>query len=217
MSYALMVKENKVYVITDQLARTSAALGAGSGYDAKHVQRAGEVYLLPLLPQNTPPWVFVRDRLSRQEETDKVYYKYLRATRSWKHAAEFGGSDLALLDTYIYDGLGTAQELYAINNATYLLFDRVQADNEPIILSSIPEGMYFAKIGMHYYYIGTWGRAISVQVEMEAAGAQKMWISENIAIYRSQNNLADDTYAEDASLVRTVLRAVLHTSKKHEE
>lgn len=217
MAYAMIVKENKVYVITDQLARTSAALGAGAGYDAKHVQRAGEVYLLPLLPQNTPPWVFVRDRLAKQEETDAVYYKYLRATGGWKRAAEFGGSDLALLDTYIYDGLGTARELYAINNATYQLFDRVQADNEPIILSSIPEGMYFARIGMHYYYVGIWGRAINVQVEMEAVGAQKIWVSENIAIYRSPNNLADDTYAEDASLVRTVLRAVFHTSKKHEE
>jgi len=214
VAYAIIVKENKVCVITDQLARTSAALGAGTGYDAKHVQRAGEVYLLPLLPQNTPPWVFVRDRLAKQEETDAVYYKYLRATGGWKRAAEFGGSDLALLDTYIYLLGRSARELY--DNATYQLFDRVQADNEPIILSSIPEGMYFARIGMHYYYVGTWGRAINVQVEMEAAGAQKMWISENIAIYRSQNNLADDTYAEDASLVRTVLRAVFYKSKKEE-
>mgnify|MGYP001462759899 FL=1 len=213
MAYAIIVKENKVCVITDQLARTSAALGAGTGYDAKHVQRAGEVYLLPLLPQNTPPWVFVRDRLAKQEETDAVYYKYLRATGGWKRAAEFGGSDLALLDTYIYE-LGTARELY--DNATYQLFDRVQADNEPIILSSIPEGMYFAKIGMHYYYIGTWGRAINVQVEMEAVGAQKIWVSENIAIYRSSDFIADDTYTEDASLVRTVLRAVFYKSKKEE-
>lgn len=216
MAYAMIVKENKVCVITDQLARTSAALGAGTGYDAKHVQRAGEVYLLPLLPQNTPPWVFVRDRLAKQEETDAVYYKYLRATGGWKRAAEFGGSDLALLDTYIYDGLGTARELYAIN-ATYQLFDHVQADNEPIILSCVPAGMYFARVGIHYYYIGTWNFTANVQVGMEAVGAQKMWVSENIAIYRSSDFIADDTYTEDANLVRTLLRAVFHTSKKHEE
>jgi len=205
MAYALMVKDNKIYVLTDEIAEVAPLLVPGRGYNPQGVQRAGNVYMLPLIMQDVPPWVFVRDMLVLLKESDEVYYEYLRATNSWADAVEFGGSKLALLDTYIYEQGESVENIWNVENLL------TPAKNEPSMLVDIPPEKCYAIVDSKYgkyCYLGIWNYAKDVQKEMEAAGAEKIWVSDNIALYCSDKLLADDTYTEDKFTVIIIVEVL---------
>lgn len=213
MAYAIMLRKPDICVVTDEFSRTSAALGADIGYFVAGVQKAGGVYVLPLLLQkNEYPWHYVRSRLEGQEESDTVYYHYLRATGNWKDAVEFGGKEIMLLDTFFYEQNGTVEELFQFIHPR-ISFRDIQEKPEAAIIQDIEPGLYNAYLGGKWYFVGTWSRASEVERLIDDI-AEPVFISNILSVFSAPINLAGPEFTQNPDVAKKILNGILKTLKR---